>query len=489
MSDNAEVLADLNFGAVDSESEPDLDQVYLRTGDFERFIGPARTELILGPKGSGKSALFQLFDRHEQTVRGWSGERLADVLLQPAVGMRDLSDLAGGELTRVLLKDDLDFERLWKAYIGWKAAAAVARAKLPATGRLKQFQRSNGMRRDWRIGPLLRRAWSAVMSDAVPGSLKVSLFGAGVEVGGSKSTPWDMSEVLRLANLTAGQEGKTIWILFDNLDELLSTHPKRRLEALNALFTVCNQLRVSYTRIQPRIFLRTDIWEDIAFNNKSHWVGKEMRLSWSDEQLLRLLLKRATSSAAVRAYIQQVIPKLTGQQAVDDMSGAELRATFFLLFEPNIENDKTGDAWRWMTARSADGHGQALPRELITFANLAVQIQQESRDATDGPLVGRKAIRDAYPEVSRLRCETFLAEFPELRLHFARFNARTSPRFHRAELDRLMSGLNPSGNAMIDALCDTGVLKPIDGHRETAQQFDVPLLYRPGLKLRLRGGR
>jgi hypothetical protein len=138
---------------------------------------------------------------------------------------------------------------------------------------------------------------------------------------------------------------------------------------------------------------------------------------------------------------------------------------------------------------SADGHLQALPRELITFGNLAKEKQQEGRYSVGERVMSREAIRKAYPDVSRLRCETFLAEFPQLRPHFNRFNAKTTPRFHRAELDRLMKGLNPSGNATIDALCDVGIIEPIDGHRDAAQQFDVPLLYRPGLKLKLKDPR
>jgi hypothetical protein len=484
MQEFAEILAAVDFGHVDSESELDLDEKYLRTADFARFVGPSRTDLVLGAKGAGKTALFQLFDRHEVTVRRWAGAELADVVIQTANGMRDLSNLAGGELSRVLLREDLDFERLWSAYIGWQAAAAVAKADLHATGRLKHFQRTNGLRRDWRLMSTLRRGWNSVISDSMPGSLKVTLFGTGVEVGAGRERPWEMGEILKLADHAAGQAGKRIWLLFDNLDELLSTHRRKRIEALNALFTVCNQLRASYPNLQPRIFLRTDIWSDVEFNNKSHWVGKELRLSWSDEQLLRLMLKRVASNETVRAYLAQTLPALSDQSAVDDISVADMRVALFVLFETPIEPGGQ-DSWRWMLEHSADGHGQALPRELITFGNLARERQQEGRYATTDAIIAGEAVKKAYPDVSRLRCETFLAEFPELRSHFNRFNAKTTPRFHRSELDRLMKGLSPSGNAMIDALCDVGVIEPVDGHRDSALHFDVPLLYRPGLKLKL----
>jgi hypothetical protein len=381
----------------------------------------------------------------------------------------------------------LDFERLWTAYIGWKAAAAAAKGRLKSPGQLKQFQRANGLRSDWRVLPMVRRGWNTTMSDQFPAGLKFTFLGTGLQVGHGNARRWDMITILQLVDTAAAREGKRVWLLFDNLDELLPTHRSRRLEALSALFTVCNQLRASYPNIQPRIFLRTDIWDDLEFNNKSHWIGKVLRLSWSSDQLLSLMLKRALSSDPIRGHIARVMPKLTTPRAVDDMSVPEMRAAFYILFAPCVFADGSGDSWKWMVERSADGHGQALPRELITFGNLARDKQQEGRYALSDQLISGEAIRKAYPDLSRIRCETFLAEFPEFRSHFNRFNAKTTARFHRSELERVMNGLNPSGNAMIEALCEIGVVKPTDGHRESAQHFEVPLLYRPGLRLRLRG--
>src|SRR5258707_836342 len=50
MSDPQDLLDLLFFGQVDSESEQHLDEMYLRTSDFERFVGPGRIDLVLGPK-------------------------------------------------------------------------------------------------------------------------------------------------------------------------------------------------------------------------------------------------------------------------------------------------------------------------------------------------------------------------------------------------------------------------------------------------------
>ena len=180
---------------------------------------------------------------------------------------------------------------------------------------------------------MLRRAWAATVADSLPGSLKVTVFGTGVELGGARAGAWDMSEVLRLADEAAGEAGKRVWLLFDNLDELLAVDRRRRLKALSALFTVCNQLRASYPNLQPRIFLRTDIWSDVDFNNKSHWVGKGSPLTWSDEQLLRLILKRLTGNDALRTHMSARVPSLSGADAVDELSVAQMRTALTVVFE------------------------------------------------------------------------------------------------------------------------------------------------------------
>ena len=45
--DASEVLESLTFGSVDSESEDDLDRLFVRTGDFDKFL-KKNVWLVLG---------------------------------------------------------------------------------------------------------------------------------------------------------------------------------------------------------------------------------------------------------------------------------------------------------------------------------------------------------------------------------------------------------------------------------------------------------
>jgi hypothetical protein len=110
-----------------------------------------------------------------------------------------------------------------------------------------------------------------------------------------------------------------------------------------------------------------------------------------------------------------------------------------------------------------------------------------SRSASEEGLLSRDAVRDAFPRLSKVRCDTYLAEFSGLRDHFRRFEGQSSATFERGALLDLMSGLQPSGDDMLRALHETGVLMPLRGNVATAPEFEIPRLYRPGLGLVIRG--
>jgi DNA replication protein DnaC len=80
-------LKALDFGQVDSESEsePDLERRFVRTADFDRFLEPQNL-LILGPKGSGKSALFEMFAKHLPSTHKLATDRLRNVLIATGTG-------------------------------------------------------------------------------------------------------------------------------------------------------------------------------------------------------------------------------------------------------------------------------------------------------------------------------------------------------------------------------------------------------------------
>ena len=159
-SRNQAVLDSLDFGQVDAESEHNLATTFVRTADFDEFVGQRR-DLVRGPKGSGKSALFQLFARHEEVAVRLARGRLDHVLVRTATGLRDVRELSTDNLAS-LEASGLDAERVWIAYVALKAAEAVQHSDLRPRGELARYMRVAGLRRDGRFLPSLGRALRCV---------------------------------------------------------------------------------------------------------------------------------------------------------------------------------------------------------------------------------------------------------------------------------------------------------------------------------------
>ena len=83
-----ELLRELDFGSVDAESEEELAKRFVRTQGFGS-IANKKTLIVLGPKGSGKSAIFRLFtDYTDETQRILGAEFPEDTHLIKATGGR-----------------------------------------------------------------------------------------------------------------------------------------------------------------------------------------------------------------------------------------------------------------------------------------------------------------------------------------------------------------------------------------------------------------
>jgi hypothetical protein len=485
-ADRDEALRSLDFGKVDAESELDLEQRFVRSTDFERLIAED-IWVVLGPKGTGKSALFEIFAKYESIARELAGEELDDVLLTTGTGFGDLSEIATGDIERLRNKQGYDHDRLWRLYIAVRAALALSHAKVKAApGPLRDLLRALGEAVDPRVLPLLIALWQTTVGNP-PDQIQIAAGGATVTLSGGKRT-LDVVTLLQDINSALDAAGKELWILFDKIDEIFPADPAERRLALEGLMTACMAIRRQFPAIQPKVLLRTDIWQELRFTNKSHLADKRITLSWSKDQLATLLLKRACANAPVRSLVEEAVPGLVGNE-VESLSVEDREAGLEVIFPSTVyPGEREAQIVDWIVARVTDAQLTVLPRETILLGNLARFEQAKDNGTASTPaLLSREAIRDAFTAVSIERVSSYLAEFPDVEEHLRRFRGQQTSSFSRDELEVLMGGLSPSGIAMLDRLYEIGVLEPVRGTTVTAAEFEVPRLYRVGLGLVIRG--
>jgi polynucleotide 5'-kinase involved in rRNA processing len=142
MQDREEILEELDFGNFVAEKEKDLVSVFTLTEKSKNNIFTSSPpDVVLGPKGSGKSAIFQLLSQNEEYVRDnfedMFEENDDEILIDSGSGQED--ELRKG-LTRVDNNvDDFDPEEYWKLYFIIKIALLLEEKGYSPNGRISKL--------------------------------------------------------------------------------------------------------------------------------------------------------------------------------------------------------------------------------------------------------------------------------------------------------------------------------------------------------------
>lgn len=288
--EQADLLERVDFGRYDAESDPNILEYFLVTGTAREAA--TGTQLVVGRKGSGKTALF----RHlEATLdsRVVSLD-LLDYVFQVHRGMVETG-----------LAREFAYTASWRLLI-LSAMYAEVRGSLPrgeqkkGDGALKAIGLSaNGgpLRAMWEWLGRVRR----VDLPSVEGLASVG----GLEVDPKSETPLETSaaEALTILEHVVGRAcaSKPITVLIDRLDDAWDGS-KDSLDLITGAVRATRQLAVNIGQIGPApviTFLRTDLWEKLSFNDRNKMSQDIIFLDWNPDELAVVIDRRVAISAGV----------------------------------------------------------------------------------------------------------------------------------------------------------------------------------------------
>lgn len=473
-----QLLINLNFGAVDSESEENLDKVFIQTQNFNEFLNP-NVALLLGCKGAGKSALYRLFTKYEKSARQMASHGLDDVYLAAGIGFKDLPEMDDIQLLNKLEDGSISPDAAWKIYITYKIIHALHSQYSIICGPKcrRVLQRTHAIK-DYRISAILEKFFEKFVGEP-PKIDQINYKDISISLG--KNSRVSIYDLLDEIDSFLGNSRKTVWFLIDKIDEMFSSKTTVRKQCIEGLFLAYIDFIARYQNIKLKIFLRTDIWNTLSFVNKSHLTDKTTTIIWDSKSLKELLLKRAVYNVNIKNTIYSA-------SACDDWS-TNIDACFNVIFPERVyPGAKEAKTMSWIIDRSTDGLGGVYPREIINFANYSVKEELSNRDNLfeefngDKALISGMAIRNAFSHVSQVKVQSYLSEFDSLSKHFERFMGLQTADFTQAELIKLMDGLQPAGEEMIKQLHETGVIAYSTGQVLTSDtKISVPRLFRSGL--------
>jgi MinD-like ATPase involved in chromosome partitioning or flagellar assembly len=455
----------LNAGALDEN----LGDLFQRTSNFDKFLDET-TCLIKGRKGTGKTALYLLLIKHPNVAKRLARGRLENVEFLAGHGAALPHRPTRNEfqiINEAIDRKNGSWESFWRAYLLFRIFIDI-KLQLVKIITGEKFQALRDI-----LQSLPKDTWSSEHTKVL---IRLS-----TEVDFRLIIP----DALTLLNDRQKKDGKTIWLLYDDLDEDFPEKDGIRQKALTGLFQLiqaCDARRL--TSIRFKIFLREDIWSHLNFDNKSHFNGRDLLLKWTRVDFLRLALRQALRSAQFKDLVDRSSPVESIDQANEEVLNKALET---LWGSRRRSGSKAKYVSRWSYERLTDASGTTFPRSLSALLEgakgqeLTYQGQTSVQIPTDR-LLRSKSLDKGLEESSKERCAAIRQEYPDLDKFFdALANVAHLP--SKEELENLwqstVQDIIPDFADFADQLSEIGVVS----WREKESRYCFADIYIYGFKM------
>ncbi len=416
------LLETASFGERIAEDEVrELADYFVETDQWRR-LSSGEADIVYGPKGAGKSALYSLLVQR------------SDQLFDQGILLVTAENPSGTPAFRDVADDpppsETEFVGLWKAYFLSLVAAILQDygVETVQARRVYDYLKEAGLPHGKAtLSARLRAVREFVIRvspNTVEGGVILDPAGAPVGVTGKITLRepsgklraegfLSLDELLADANCALGELDFHVWLLLDRLDVAFLQHEDLEKNALRALFKAYLDIK-PLDQIALKIFLRTDIWERITeegFREASH-ITASITITWDDQSLMQLMLRRVLRSEEIAQYYR-VDPETVFA------SVAEQEALLHRIVPDQVDRGKAPKTFDWMRTRTQDGSRQTAPRELIHLLTSLRESELKRLEVGHGEpddetLFDRQAFKDALREVSEVRLkQTMYSEYPE----------------------------------------------------------------------------
>lgn len=482
------LLGGVDLGKQTAEDEGDQLENYFVETQYWESVYNGETDLVLAPKGGGKSAINSMLLRKKDVFR------VRNILL--VEGENPAGDPAFLELNNASELTNADLERIWKVYF-------LAMTIRELDNRYIHDERIATVKKllaDANIPFSLTTPRKTIVSRILDYIPKITFEGSLADPTGFVHTGKitfrepsneeaekgfvSLDSLFEKVNAVLKDNQVSIWILLDRLDAAFTAYADVELKALQALIRVYLYLK-SYEAISLLLFLRTDIWEDIGrggFTELSR-INSDKVIKWDRSALMDLIVKRLLANGdVVRSY---------GTTADEVLKTYAARENFLeKIFPKQIgAGDKQSKTFDWVLKRLEDGKGAVSPRDLIYFFQqlFDIQVEQIEKGITDfagGEIVSRKVFKEAFSDTSRNRVtKTLFAEYPDLRPKIERLSGRKAQQ-DRATLAEIWDQSESESEDVARELVRVGFFREKRSSKVTTTTYEVPFLYRPALDIK-----
>ena len=473
-------LVDLGYGQADREaSEIGARRLY-PVREHLHALDP-NVVLVVGPRGSGKTALFNLLSSNDRELVNAVAARMPRVSASPLTSAAEwvtaypaATDFPDSQALSKCVRSDEDAKKTWHAML-------VRRLADRFDGRWKE-----------KLRPLL---------DPMAAELREIL------------AAYDAPEINPTAALDAlertfQQEGRRIFVGYDELDTLGGFDWALMTRMVRGLVAFWSDYSRRWQQVRAKIFLRSDLFRrhaGMATADFAKLAANRAELPWSDAALLGMLVKRiANTSGDLEEYCRRSRIHFERDGTLGLMPRIEKPADAFPLLrrlagEYMGAGKKKGLVTNWLLAHLRDGNDAVSPRSLVRLIEQAAGKDVANKSLRPPRLIHPTALRQALDDVSGEHVrQGITSEWPWLEGVRSRLDHDRLVSWEWKRVVELLGAdwggsWGPSGTAsrppadqpaeLLDYLIEIGVFR-----RRSEDRIDVTDLYLSGLRLRRKGG-
>ncbi|XXY53415.1 hypothetical protein WME91_19990 [Sorangium sp. So ce269] len=306
-------------------------------------------------------------------------------------------------------------------------------------------------------------------------------------------------------------EDRWIFVMYDELDTLSYSESWVMGALIRGLVAFWANHSRRWSRIRPKIFLRTDFYRhhgsDIAGADMAKLAATRVELSWSDKNLYAVLIKHIANLSEdwfhycktgqgdkiqyefdpILRHIPILVRKEDARPFVERLVGKYMGAT-----------KAKGESFPWILDHLRDGNGKVSPRSLILLFENAAILEVGNLHASGAHVLSPISLRNALDKVSEAYVTQTTDEFLWLPMVKERLktNAQVPWESRRVLEQALKVGweawLNQpperrppadSPRELVDVLLEVGIVRD-----RGKDNYDVPDVYLKGLGLKRKGG-
>jgi hypothetical protein len=362
-----DILRDSNFGERVAEDEiNELASYFVQTEQWRKVFN-GEVDIVYGPKGSGKSALYLLLMQRQYDLYD------KGIILMAAEEPRGQPAFRNVEADPPT--SEPEFVGLWKLYFLTLIDSCIQDYKISnvAADELHDVLLKAGLATPGKgLAQIIRNVIKYVRSyfrppSSVEGSVEIDpLTGmpkgfsgkiAFVEpTGPQASRSISVDNLFKVANDCLAQSRSIVWLVLDRLDVAFADNPNMEKNALRALFRAYLDLK-DLNCIVPKIFLRTDIWKRITeegFREASH-ITRSVTIKWDRTSLLNLMTRRMLKN-------EPICKRYDVEPATIGASFTLQEQVFYRAFPRQVDvGPNKSETIEWMISRTMDGSRMPHP--------------------------------------------------------------------------------------------------------------------------------